>query len=124
MALNTDQIASGAVTATQIKAAYEDLNSKCDDFEYQVLDFIQGILKLAGIEDDATFTRSQMVNQTELVTAILQSGSYLSQEYVTRKILDVLGDGDQAEDVLSEMYEADMNRMMSTPTEPTEVIVE
>lgn len=124
MALDTDQIASGAVTATQIKAAYEDLNSKCDDFEYQVLDFIQGILKLAGIEDDATFTRSQLVNQTEIINVLLQSGAYLSQEYVTKKILDVLGDGDQAEDVLSEMYEADMNRMMSTPTEPTEVIVE
>ena len=59
-----------------------------------------------------------MVNQTELVTAVLQSGAYLSQEYVTRKILDVLGDGDQADDVLSEMYEADYSRMMSN--EPDE----
>ena len=118
MALDVDRISDGAVTATQIKAAYEDLNIKCDDFEYQVLEFIQGILAIAGVEDEASFTRSQLVNQTELVTAILQSGSYLSQEYVTRKILDVLGDGDQAEDVLSEMYEADYNRMMAN--EPDE----
>ena len=40
MALNTDTIASGAVTATQIKAAYEPLNSKTDDFEYQVIQII------------------------------------------------------------------------------------
>ena len=114
MALDTDRISDGAVTATQIRAAYEDLNIKCDDFEYQVLEFIQGILSIAGIDDEASFTRSQLINQTELVTTLLQSGSYLSQEYVTRKILDVLGDGDQAEDVLSEMYEDDYNRMMAS----------
>lgn len=128
MALDTENIANGAVTATQIKAAYEDLNIKCDDFEYQILEFIQGILAIAGVEDEASFTRSQLVNQTELVSTLLQAGSYLSQEYVTRKILDILGDGDQAEDVLSEMYETDMNRMMSTEPEPvvedTEVIEE
>ena len=48
-------------------------------------------------EDEASFTRSQLVNQTEVISTLLQAGSYLSQEYVTRKILDVLGDGDQAE---------------------------
>jgi hypothetical protein len=36
-------------------------------------------------------------------------------------MLDVLGDGDQADDILSEMYETDMNRMMDTETEPTSV---
>ena len=86
-----------------------------------MLEFIQGILAIAGVEDEASFTRSQLVNQTELVSTLLQAGSYLSQEYVTRKILDVLGDGDQAEDVLSEMYETDMSRMMSTEPEPTVV---
>ena len=117
MALNTDAISDGAVTATQIKAAYEDLNIKCDDFEYQVLEFIQGILAVAGIEDEASFTRSQLVNQTEVISTLLQAGSYLSQEYVTRKMLDVLGDGDQAEDVLDEMLDSDYSRMMSVPAE-------
>jgi SPP1 family phage portal protein len=119
MALDTERIASGAVTATQIKAAYEDLNSKCDDFEYQVLEFIQGIMAIAGIDDEVSFTRSQLVNQTEMINTLLTAGSYLPQEYVTKKILDILGDGDQAEDVLSEIYETDMNRMMSAEPEPT-----
>lgn len=121
MALDTDRISNGAVTATQIKAAYEDLNSKCDDFEYQILEFIQGILAVAGIDDEVSFTRSQIVNQSEMVTVLIQAAPYLSQEYVTRKMLDVLGDGDQADDILSEMYETDMNRMMDTETEPTSV---
>lgn len=119
MALDTERIASGAVTATQIKAAYEDLNSKCDDFEYQVIEFVQGIMAIAGIEDEVSFTRSQLINQTEMISVLIQSGTYLPQEYVTRKILDILGDGDQAEDVLSEIYETDMNRMMIAEPEPT-----
>ena len=119
MALDTERIASGAVTATQIRAAYEDLNSKCDDFEYQVIEFIQGILAIAGVEDEVSFTRSQLVNQTEMINTLIAAGTYLPQDYVTRKILDILGDGDQAEDVLSDMYEADMNRMMSAEPEPT-----
>lgn len=111
MALDTDRISNGAVTATQIKAAYEDLNSKCDDFEYQILEFIQGILAVAGIEDEVSFTRSQIVNQSEMITVLIQAAPYLSQEYVTRKMLDVLGDGDQAEDILKQMDADDLGRI-------------
>lgn len=103
MALDIDRIADGAVTATQIKAAYENLNIKCDDFEYQILEFIQGILAVAGIDDEATFTRSQVINQSEMITTLLQAGAYIPQEYVTKKILDILGDGDQAEELLKTM---------------------
>lgn len=111
MALDTDRIASGAVTATQIKAAYEELNSKCDDFEYQVLEFVQGILNVAGIDDEVTFTRSQLVNQTEMVQVILQAASFLPEDYVTRKILDILGDGDQADDLLAQIDADAMDRI-------------
>lgn len=103
MALDIDRIADGAVTATQIKAAYENLNIKCDDFEYQILEFIQGILAVAGVDDEATFTRSQVINQSEMITVLLQAGAYIPQEYVTKKILDILGDGDQAEELLKTM---------------------
>lgn len=120
MALNTKNIANGAVTATQILASYEDLNAKCDDFEYQVLDFIQGILSVAGIDDEATFTRSQIVNKEETMSLILQASSYLSQDYVTKKILDLIGDGDMAEDVLNQMNEDDMSRFQSRD-EPEEI---
>ena len=111
MALDTDRIASGAVTATQIKAAYEELNSKCDDFEYQVLEFVHGILDVAGVDDEVTFTRSQLVNQTEMVQVVLQAASFLPEDYVTRKILDILGDGDQADDILMQMDTDAMERI-------------
>ena len=52
MALDTKNIADGAVTATQIKAAYEPLNSKTDEYEYCILDFLAGIMELAGVKGD------------------------------------------------------------------------
>lgn len=114
MALDTDNLASGAVTATQIRAAYEPLNSKTDEFEYCVLDFIQGILQIAGIEDEASFTRSAVVNVQEEVSVILQAASYLPEDYISEKILTVLGDSDKVEDVLKQMSADDLNRITIT----------
>lgn len=110
MGLDIRNIAGGAVTATQIKAAYEPLNSKTDLYEYQVIDFLQGLLEIAGIDDDPSFTRSMIINVEENVQIILQAASYLPDEYVTQKILDLLGDGDRAEDLLSEMQEKEIAR--------------
>lgn len=106
MALNSETIAGGAVTATQIKAAYEPLNAKVDDFEYCVLDFIKGILAVAGIKDEATFERSVMINTTEELTNLIQAAQYLPDEYVTKKILAIFGDIDKTEEILRQI-EAD-----------------
>lgn len=110
MALNTETIAGGAVTATQIKAAYEPLNSKTDDFEYQITKFIGSILSLAGVDDKPTFTRSILVNASETIQNIIQGAQYLSADYVTTKILDVLGDGDKAEDILKQLAAEEIDR--------------
>ena len=101
MALNTETIASGATTATQIRAAYEPLNSKTDEYEYQVVTFIKGILNVAGIEDDPTFTRSMMLNIREEVETVIESAAYLSPEYVTEKILSLMGDSSKLNEVLN-----------------------
>ena len=103
MALNTDMIAGGAVTATQIKAAYEPLNSKVDDFEYQVITFVKKILSLAGIDDKPTFTRSIIVNANETLQNVIQSAQILPQEYIIPKLLELLGDKDKIEDVLEQI---------------------
>ena len=100
MALKVQDVSAGSVTATQIKAAYEPINQKTDQFEYQVTEFINGILALAGIEDEPTYTRSQMSNQSETLEMVLQAAEYLDDEYVTTKILTLLGDADKAKEVL------------------------
>jgi hypothetical protein len=110
MALDTKNIADGAVTATQIEAAYEPLNSKTDDYEQCIDDFMDELLKIAGIEDEYTFTRSLIVNKSEEVQNVLQSAQYLSAEYVTRKILTILGDGDLADKMIKELDADELDR--------------
>ena len=100
MALKVQDVSAGSVTATQIQAAYEPINQKTDQFEHCVTEFINGILELAGIEDEPTYTRSQMSNQSELLEMVLQCAEYLDDEYVTTKILTLLGDADKAQEVL------------------------
>ena len=110
MALDVRSIAGGAVTATQIKAAYELLNNKADMYEYCVLDFLEGILRLADIDDEPTFTRSIVVNTQEGIQNVLQAAQYLDTHYVTEKLLNLLGDGDRAEEMIKrlEAQEAEM----------------
>lgn len=113
MALDIRSIVGGANTATQIKASYEPLDDKCDDYEYEIKQFIQRLLEIAEIDDKATFTRSQIVNVAEDIAVLLQSAQYLPEEYVTKKLLTLLGDGDQAETILEQMAADEMARMMS-----------
>lgn len=112
MALNIDEIKGGAVTATQIEAAYEPMNSKADEWEYCVNDFIQGILDLAGIEDEPTFTRSILINVNESVSTVLSASEVLDSEYMTEKVLTLLGDGDKVEDVIEKMQNEEVDRNM------------
>ena len=121
MALKVQDLSTGNKTATEITAAYEPINQKTDQFEYCVTEFINGILELAGIEDEPTYTRSQMSNQSELLDMVLQSAEYLDDEYVTTKILTLLGDADKAQEVLkrkdaetADRYKVDISKTETT----------
>lgn len=120
MALDVKNIAGGATTATQIKAAYEPINNKTDQYEYCVIKFLREILRIAGIDDSPSFTRSIMVNTQEEITVLIQSAQYLDQQYVTEKILNLLGDGDQLEEVLKRMDEEDIDRFNSNDQDEEE----
>lgn len=111
MALNTYDIAAGAVTATQIEASYEPLNQKLDLLEMQLLDFIDGILALAGIDDSATFTRSKLVNRTEEIQALMSTAMIMDSEYLVEKIMTLLGDKERVQDVLNKIDSDDIQRL-------------
>lgn len=104
MAMNSELIASGANTATQIRASYEPLNCKTDDLEYQILIFLDNFLKVIGIADESpSFTRSVLINAQEEIQNVVLAANWLSQEYITTKILDLLGDGDKTNAVLDQI---------------------
>ena len=116
-ALDVKEIASGAATATQIKAAYEPMNIKADQFEYCVIDFLQGIMKLAGIDDKPSFTRSVMINAQEEAQTVIMAASYLTEDYITQKLLEIFGDGDKAEEMLKEIDAENITRLRAVEQE-------
>lgn len=77
MALDTDKVSAGNITATAIQAAYQNLDLKCDRFEMCVSDFIRNILKLVGIEDSPVFKRTKVVNMQEETQMVLSAAEYL-----------------------------------------------
>lgn len=117
MIMNPEDISSGATTATQIRAAYERQNVKCDQFEYCVLDFLHELMRIAGIDDEPTFTRSTIVNVQEEVQTVLQAAPYLSEDYITQKVLTLLGDGDKAEEMIKQRDADAVDRIKTDDTE-------
>lgn len=120
MALNVSGIQAGNITATQIKAAYENINLRADAFEEQVLEFMQAVFELAGVENEKiTFNRSKVANTTEEIQTILSTGDLLPIEYKIKKILALLGDIDHTEEVF-DMLKAESLAMMNQNVEPEE----
>ena len=116
-ALDTEAISNGAVTATQIKAAYEGLVGKADEYEYCVLDFIRGLMEIAGIDDEPTFTRSMIVNQSEELQNLIALAQFLPSDYIVTKILTTLGDADKAEEVLNQIAEKEKEQAFMAETQ-------
>lgn len=85
-ALDVNTLSAAAKTTQEIQAAYQSQDNKCADFEYYVIDFIQKILEIAGIEDNPTFTWNRVINQNEQTQMVLSASSYLSEEMVIKKL--------------------------------------
>lgn len=82
MALDTEKISNGNVTATAIEASYENLTLKCDSYEMCVIEFIQGLLALIGVKDEPTFKRSKIINMADDTTMIMQAAQVLDDETI------------------------------------------
>lgn len=98
--LNVADLSSAAKTATEIRAAYQPLDSKADMYEYCVIDFVQKILAIAGIEDEVSFKRSKIINQSEEINMILSAAEYLDDATVTEQLCFILGLGEQADEII------------------------
>ena len=111
MAFDPIRVASGAATATEIKAGYELLNLKEDDFETLLTDNIENVLEIAGIDDEPSYTRSMIVNKAEEVQMVLSAASYLPDDYVVKKLLTIFGDMDMVDEILKQIHEDELDRM-------------
>lgn len=106
-------VSAGNQTATAIKASYVPLDLKTDKFESEVTRFIVEILRLAGIEDQPSYTRNQIINKTEETQALLLGAQYYDDEYITKKLLTINGDIDQFEDMMRRKAAEEIDRSIT-----------
>jgi len=118
--LNVSNISAAAQTATQIDAAYQPLDENADDFEWQIIDFVQQILALMGIDDTPVFKRNRITNQMEQVQMVVMEAPYLDDETILKKLPNITPDEVAA--ILSAKDTASQSRFVrsDSPEEPTE----
>lgn len=83
--LDVHTISAGS-TNDHIDAAYQPLDENADDFEFQIIKFVQQILALMGIEDTPVFKRNRISNQKEQTEMVSQMAQYLDDETILSKI--------------------------------------
>lgn len=110
-AFDSSAVSAGNQTATAIAASYTPLDLKVDDFEASVTEFILGILELAGIDDEPSYTRSKIINRSEETQTILMGADYYDDEYITKKLLTILGDADQYDELMKRKQAEEMERV-------------
>ena len=96
-ALDVTVLQGGQKTATEIMAAYMPVDLKADMYEYELVEFVQSILELLGIDDTPRFKRNRVINETELIQNVLMKADRLDDETV----LSELGyEPEQAEEII------------------------
>ena len=83
--LDVHTIAAGA-TNDHIDAAYQPMDEEADDFEYQVIKAVRGILSIIGIDDMPIFKRNRISNSKEQVEMVMLTANYLDRETVLKKL--------------------------------------
>ncbi|RKJ40197.1 phage portal protein [Acutalibacter sp. 1XD8-33] len=113
-------VLAGNQTATAIRAMYVPMDLRADHFETQVTRFLLGILELAGIEDEPSYTRSKIINTQEETQTILMGADFLPRTYITEKLLILWGDGDKVKNLLAQMEAEELERFAPEPSRQEE----
>lgn len=106
---------SGAKTATEIDAAYQPLDENADDFEAQIIEFVQALGALIGLDEDECtplFKRNRISNATEMVQA-LAVADWLDEE--TKICHTPFISVDERKEVLERLSSGTIDRMSGTP---------
>lgn len=95
-------------TNDHLEAAYQPLDEEADDFEYQVVEFVQQILALNDIEDTPVFKRNKVSNEKEQVEMVMLEANYLDEETILNKLPNITVD--EVQKILASKTKEDMGR--------------
>lgn len=78
---------SAASTNDHIDAAYQPMDEEADDFEYQCIEFVQQVCRLAGFNGvTPIFKRNRISNQREQTDMIISAAEYMDTETILKKL--------------------------------------
>lgn len=97
----TETLNAGNLTATAINSAYSDLRQHSSNLEYEVIEFMHGIFRIAGIPEDEeiTFSYYETINPSEMIQNIIASAQFLGDAETTRLLCSALGVIDDFEEI-------------------------
>ena len=84
-ALDVHTVAAGA-TNDHIDAAYQSMDDEADDFEFQIIQAVQGILRLLDIDDTPIFHRNKVSNLKEQTETVMLAADKLDEETLLKKL--------------------------------------
>ena len=113
--VNVEALSASAKTATEIRAAYQPMDDKCGDFEFFLIEAIQNILALAGIDDEPSFKWNRIANQTEETNMVMSAAAILGDELTLKKLPFLTPE--EVEDRIRDMGDEAMNRYVA-PQQP------
>jgi SPP1 family phage portal protein len=117
--VNVEDLSASAKTATEIRAAYQPMDDKASDFEYFLIDAIQNILSLAGIDDEPSFKYNRIANQTEETNMVMSAAAILGDELTIKKLPFLTPE--EIEEWARDRGDATMNRFgFNNPQNPAE----
>lgn len=111
-AFNPAIVEAGNVTATQINAAYQAQDEEADDFEYQIIQFVQQVLKLMGLESVPQFKRNRIQNQLEQVQMLALERDYIDAQTMLELMPNITPD--QIDTIMERKGAEDASRFEST----------
>lgn len=110
-ALDVHQVNADS-TNDHLEAAYQPLDENADDFEYQIIEFVQRLLEVAGLGDNTpVFKRNRISNIKEQVEIVMQEAEYLDDETILNKLPNITPD--EVKNILENKGIEDRERMLN-----------
>lgn len=93
-------IEAGA-TNDHIEAGYWPMDEEADDFEYEIIEFVQAILEMMGVTEGTTpiFKRNRVSNQKEQTDMVVSAAQYLDDQTILEKLPFITVD--EVDDILA-----------------------
>lgn len=111
--LDVHTVAAGS-TNDHLEAAYQPMDEEADDFEYQIIKCVRGILAILGIDDMPIFNRNRICNQMERTQMVMNTASVLDTRTIIEKLPFITPD--EVDGILMRM-DADSAERFTEPEE-------